>query len=60
MKKTYPMKFKTRRLWDRKNMRLNNIFAALQTRVVQNKTPITLPKINGLTLDEIEKKYGSL
>ena len=60
MKKNYPMKFKTRRLWDRKNMRLNNIFAALQTRVVQNKTPITLPKINGLTLDEIEKKYGPL
>ena len=60
MKKNYPMKIKTRRLWDRKNMRLNNIFAALQSRVVQNKTPITLPKINGLTLDEIEKKYGSL
>ena len=60
MKKNYPMKFKTRRLWDRKNMRLNNIFAALQTRFVQNKTPVTLPKINGLTLDEIEKKYGPL
>jgi hypothetical protein len=45
---------------ERKNLKIRNIFANLRSKQIQTPKPVTLPKINGLTLEEIEKKYGKL
>lgn len=44
----------------KKNLKLQNVFASLKSRTVHMPQPVTLPKINGLTLEEIEEKYGKL
>lgn len=44
----------------KKERSLKASLGADKLREAKEATPVTLPKVNVLTLDEIEKKYGKL
>ena len=49
-----------RKMSKNKNTRLSKVFASMRSKIIKDTSLISLPEIKGITLEEIEKKYGKL
>jgi len=49
-----------RKMSKSKNTRLSKVFASIKSKLINDTSLVSLPEIKGITLKEIEKKYGKL